>query len=247
MCTVTYIPTESGCIICSNRDEHKSRPIAQLANNSTYKIDGIWYPIDGSAGGSWIALKNNRNAAVLLNGAIEKHISKPPYKNSRGIVFLSIVKQKNLLLGFQTIDLENIEPFTLILKTNTGLFECKWDGSQKYINQLNSFESHIWSSCTLYDKEVRNRRNIYFQKWLKLNHNKINRLTVLELHQSKPFENKKENFILEREDGISTVSITCLNISETITSIDYQDLKKRDFHEILWETEPVTMQTKSNV
>lgn len=247
MCTVTYIPTESGCIICSNRDEHQSRPVAQLANNDTYKKDGIWYPIDGSAGGSWIALKNNRDAAVLLNGAIEKHISKPPYKKSRGIVFLSIVKQKNILLGFQTIDLENIEPFTLILKTNRGLFECNWDGSQKYVNQLNSFESHIWSSCTLYDKKVRTRRNIYFQNWLKLKKYNLNKFTVLELHQSKPFLDKNENFILDREDGISTVSITCLNINKTIATIDYQDLKQGNFHEILWETEPVTMQTKSNV
>lgn len=247
MCTVTFIPTETGIFICSNRDEHKSRPIARLPKNNTYKTENIWYPIDGSAGGSWIALKKDSNAAVLLNGAFEKHNSKPPYKKSRGIIFLSIVKQENLLDAFQKIDLENIEPFTLVLKTNSDLYECNWDGYQKHYTQLNSKEPHIWSSCTLYDKEVRKIRNAYFQNWLSTNKSNIDTSTVLELHQSKPFKNKNENFLLEREDGISTVSITCLKIGETRVTIHYHDLKQGDFHEIDWETEQNTKQTILNV
>ena len=91
MCTVTYIPTNDKYFISANRDERNSRsnaiaPIVYLINQRK-----IIFPRDGDAGGSWIALHENRNAAVLLNGAFEKHIAMPPYRESRGKVFLKII------------------------------------------------------------------------------------------------------------------------------------------------------------
>lgn len=222
MCTVTYIPQGLGYYLTSNRDEHFKRPPAVLPEKNQYKEEGIWYPKDGGAGGSWIALKQDGTSAVLLNGAFEKHIKLPSYKLSRGLIFLSIIKQQDLLSGFMNENLEEIEPFTLILKTLLGLYECIWDGKQKYQQEKDPTTAHIWSSCTLYHKEVRNKREAYFQNWLKLK-SPINSTLIAALHQSKPFADDSENFMMKRLDGISTVSITCIKVESEQSEVKYLD------------------------
>lgn len=234
MCTVTYIPQGLGYYLTSNRDEHFKRPPAVLPEKNQYKEEGIWYPKDGGAGGSWIALKQDGTSAVLLNGAFEKHIKLPSYKLSRGLIFLSIIKQQDLLSGFMNENLEEIEPFTLILKTQLGLYECIWDGKQKYQQEKDPTTAHIWSSCTLYHKEVRNKREAYFQNWLKLK-SPINSSLIAALHQSKPFADDSENFMMKRLDGISTVSITSFKVDSGLVEINYLDHQRPLFEPIYFE------------
>lgn len=222
MCTVTYIPTNSGYFLTSNRDEHFSRPHAELPNRKQYEEGGIWHPKDGGAGGSWITLKKDGSSAVLLNGAFEKHFKQNSYRQSRGLIFLSIIKQQDLIQGFTNENLNGIEPFTLIIKTTKGLFECNWDGQNKHQQKKDRSIAHIWSSCTLYNLEVRLKRESYFSDWLKI-HEAPSAAQIVEIHQSRPFPNNAENFMMERFDGISTVSITCLKVDFEKSEIIYLD------------------------
>jgi Transport and Golgi organisation 2 len=222
MCTVSYIPTNNGYVLTSNRDEHFSRPHAELPNKKQYQEEGIWYPKDGGAGGSWIALKQDGNSAVLLNGAFEKHIKEAKYRKSRGLIFLSIIKQDNLLHGFTTEKLDGIEPFTLIVKNAKGLFECNWDGKNKHLQEKDRSLAHIWSSCTLYNQEVRLKRGSYFSNWF-INNSIPSVAQIVEMHQSSPFPNNAENFMMQRSDGISTVSITCIKVDSEQSEINYLD------------------------
>ncbi|MGL1516781.1 NRDE family protein, partial [Vibrio parahaemolyticus] len=48
------------------------------------------FPKDPDGGGTWIALKENGDVAILLNGAFENHIPAYPYRRSRGLIFLDI-------------------------------------------------------------------------------------------------------------------------------------------------------------
>src|SRR5215213_8721662 len=115
MCTVTFIPSGDGIYITSNRDEKYLRKPA-IATEKYHHRDGtILYPKDADAGGSWIAMKDNGDAAVLLNGAFEKHIPSPPYKKSRGLVFVDMVSDDIVVRKFLHYDLNKIEPFTLIV------------------------------------------------------------------------------------------------------------------------------------
>ncbi len=222
MCTVTYIPTNTGYFLTSNRDEHFSRPHAELPNREQYQVQGIWYPKDGGAGGSWIALKQDGTTAVLLNGAFEKHIKEATYRQSRGLIFLSIIKQDDLIDGFSSENLDSIEPFTFIVRTAKGLFECKWDGKNKHLQEKDSSLAHIWSSCTLYNQEIRLKRAAYFSNWL-INISIPSANQIVEMHQSSPFPNNAENFLMQRSDGISTVSITCIKVNSEQSEITYLD------------------------
>jgi hypothetical protein len=222
MCTVSYIPTNTGYFLTSNRDEHFSRPHAELPNRKQYQEKGIWHPKDGGAGGSWIALKQDGTSAVLLNGAFEKHIKEVTYRQSRGLIFLSITKQADLLHGFSSENLDNIEPFTFIVKTAKGLFECNWDGKNKHLQEKDRFNAHIWSSCTLYNQELRLKREAFFSNWL-INNSTPSATQLVEMHQSRPFPNNAENFMMQRSDGISTVSITCIKVDSEQSEIIYID------------------------
>jgi hypothetical protein len=122
MCTVTFIPTAAGVHLTSNRDEQANRGRAldpAYFYGNGYKLI---FPGDPDAGGSWIALKDNGDALVLLNGAFIKHLRKPPYRRSRGLVLLDVIKAEDPGQCFNEMDLEGIEPFTLVLFTKGALW-----------------------------------------------------------------------------------------------------------------------------
>src|SRR5437773_862042 len=91
MCTVTFIPQGDTAFITHNRDEKSSR--AKAIAPKQYIINGyaLLFPRDSAAGGTWIAVNESGAAAVLLNGGFVKHPYRPPYRKSRGLVFLDII------------------------------------------------------------------------------------------------------------------------------------------------------------
>ena len=119
MCTVTFIPGRDDIYLTSNRDEQTAR--RQALYPQVY--EELIYPKDAMAGGSWIALKNSGDAAVLLNGAFVKHQRVSTWRKSRGLVFLDIIQAEQPLTSFQDLQLNDIEPFTLVLFINQMLFE----------------------------------------------------------------------------------------------------------------------------
>src|SRR4030095_8742061 len=169
MCTVTYIPTGEKKFITSNRDEKTFREKALQPKSHLLDDVRLIYPKDGEAGGSWIALNENGNVAVLLNGGFEKHISKPPYRKSRGLVFLDIIKHTSPAKYFLDVDLFKIEPFTIVLFEQNKLIECRGTEEEKFCKELDQLKPHIWSSATLYDENIRKKREQWFKQWLNKN------------------------------------------------------------------------------
>ena len=169
MCTVTFIPVENSVYITSNRDEKITRGIATPPDIYSANGKKLIYPTDADKGGSWIVTAPNGNTGVLLNGALHAHSSRPPYKESRGVLLIRIMQQPDPLQYFSGINLEGIEPFTLILYLNGQLNECRWDEQLKSIVKLSVQEPHIWSSSTLYSPEIIQTRAQLFHDWLKGN------------------------------------------------------------------------------
>jgi uncharacterized protein with NRDE domain len=223
MCTVTYIPTNDKYFISSNRDEKYSRKRAIAPR--VYGIDSkkLIFPKDGDAGGSWIALHENGNAAVLLNGAFEKHIPIPPYRKSRGKIFLDIIVDERPVRHFHQLSLEQIEPFTLILLEKDNLYECRWDGNVKHYQQLKKHRPYIWSSVTLYDKNIVEKREQWFAAFLNRNPHPTQK-DILEFHQFTGDGDTHNDLLMEREGVYTTVSITSMLLTEDRGSMKYLDL-----------------------
>jgi hypothetical protein len=120
-------------------------------------------------------------------------------------------------------DLNNIEPFTLVIVHEKRLFEFRWDGDQRFLRNFNCEKPKIWSSITLYDEMIINKRERWFVEWL----NEINSFEldkVLEFHMFAGEGNKKTDILMERDDQLKTISITSIHNQENISTIHYKDI-----------------------
>ncbi|MBO9611100.1 MAG: NRDE family protein [Dyadobacter sp.] len=222
MCTVTYIPTEKGAFLTSNRDEHIDRAPAEPPV-TRYTGGTLTYPKDAHAGGTWIALKGRRDAAVLLNGGFANHERKPSYRRSRGLVMLEIVEADSPVRCFETISFEGIEPFTLILFTDCRLFRCTWDGSRKHRSELDARQPHIWASATLYSQEAQQMRSEKLQQWYR--QADVNEESILNFHLGKDVRFDAGHSFNAQRGAMATVSVTSIDLSSAEPAMHYHDLR----------------------
>lgn len=222
MCTVTYIPTKEGCIITSNRDEKITRERALPPTE--YYIDGkkIIFPKDPKAGGTWIAYSETK-IVILLNGAKEKHIPKSNYRKSRGLIVLDLMTAESIIDYWKTIDLSYIEPFTIVLVENNELTQLQWDEAEKSTTEFDSKQFHIWSSSTLYSKEIREQRKKWFQDFIK-SKNAPTPEEILYFHQFTEAENKEFGLQINRNAILKTISITQCKVTNDKIEMLYLDL-----------------------
>ncbi|MBK8701683.1 MAG: NRDE family protein [Saprospiraceae bacterium] len=219
MCTVTYIPQAEGWLLTSNRDEDIQRDTDLLVVDRTADV-AITYPPD-EKGGSWIAASSDFRCVCLLNGAFERHQRQLPYRHSRGKILMEAVRCRSLQGFLYGLNLTGIEPFTLVFVDKNHFLELIWDGMKIHIQNLNRQQKHIWSSSTLYGKEVRAVRKEHFDVFAEqtlLDANKI-----LSFHHSSPFSAPEIDFIMKRP-GVQTLSITQVECENKVMNLRYKNL-----------------------
>ena len=237
MCTVTFIPVKDKVFVTSNRDERNSRKHAIPPTFYQFESGKIIFPKDGDAGGTWIALHENGNVGVLLNGAFQKHIPQPPYRLSRGQILLHVISSETPVKSFDRVGLDRIEPFTVVLIDKGDLYECRWDGSKKYCRQLRNYRHYIWSSATLYEDQVIRKREQWFASFLNKHANPTQE-DILHFHQFSGDGDKTNDLQMERTGVYSTVSITSILLTADRGSMKYLDLKEKSVHERKIELTP---------
>jgi uncharacterized protein with NRDE domain len=206
MCTVSFISVKEKIIITSNRDEHIDRHKAYAPAFETLNNKKVIFPKDPKAGGTWFAAADNGNIAVLLNGGFVKHIPKPPYRKSRGLVLLDIIGADDPLDLYKETSLDNIEPFTTVLFQQGILYELRWDGEKKHKLELDSTGKYIWSSATLYSSDVINYRKHLFDKFI--NETGTVSPELVNRFHSHNNDDEENGFVINRKTGLKTFSIT---------------------------------------
>lgn len=222
MCTVTFVPLKNGFCITSNRDESINREKAIPPTKYTINNKEIHFPKDPKAGGTWFA-HDNKNSMVLLNGASEKHIAKDSYRKSRGLILLDLISSDRPIDEWKFIDLREIEPFTIIFFSEKRLYQLQWDEINKSLVELDITIKHIWSSSTLYEKEVRAERAKWFTDFIN-SEEKISSQKLLNFHQFTKGDNKNYGLQINRNNLLKTISITQCIISNNNLSFHYIDL-----------------------
>lgn len=214
-------------ILTSNRDER----IARLASSPVTEVIGdtkVIFPKDMEAGGTWIAAGDNGRICCLLNGAYVSHKRKSNYAKSRGKLVLETFEYEDIYDFFNYSNLEEVEPFTLIVietGDETKLIEFRWNSVCKQVRELDIDRPHLWSSATLYNFRIREKREVWFKEWI-INSKSIDHEKILEFHSSTHGNDPDNDIVMERENGIRTVSITQLNISFKNFTMVYNDLLK---------------------
>ena len=221
MCTVSFVPLPNGFVITSNRDEkiYRATIAPQIYDEGNCKL---LYPKDEIAGGTWIVARNDGACIVLLNGAFVSHQKQEKYKKSRGQILLEIIEKKFPLLYFLEMDLDGIEPFTLIIFQHKILTEVKWDGLEKHQFEKSIHQPHIWSSATLYNRKQKNQRKQWFEEFCRYNA-PLSTEKTLSFHTTTQASNTEYGLVINREDKTKTVSITQLFIKNATLEMSYYD------------------------
>jgi hypothetical protein len=234
LCTVTFLPTTSGFILTSNRDESPVRAAITLPPQTYQLINAPAYFPKDPQGGTWIAVSGEGRMHCLLNGAFEKHSHQPPYRKSRGIVVLDSLEYDVAEEFASGYDFTDIEPFTLVMANTAGiiqLHEFRWDGNQTHLKIIDAGIPHIWSSATLYDPAARKKREDVFQNWLTQQSAPDPEL-VLELHLTGGYGDPKNDFRMNRNGMVQTVSVTQVLDNGGKSQMRYRDLLHGTAHQL---------------
>lgn len=229
MCTVSFVNANGKIIITSNRDEKILRPNAIEPKNYLINNKKVIFPKDNKAGGTWYAVDEHSNVLVLLNGAEEKHVLKDNYRKSRGLIVLDLISSESPFQAWNQIDLQDIEPFTLVLFENQKLYQLRWNETAKSTLELNPNQNHIWSSSTLYPAAIREKRANWFYTFLDTKP-EVNQDELFNFHRYTEEGNTEHGLVINRNDVLKTLSITQTVIEENKVRIHYKDLiAERDF------------------
>lgn len=222
MCFVSYIPLQDGYLLGSNRDENKLRKAAVEPQRVQFEDYFALMPRDGKAGGTWIAARNDGWTAVLLNGAFVPHKATPPYRHSRGAIIPQLMEVARPDLLMADLDLDRVEPFTLLIAGPLLLKEWRWDGKAKFENQLDPQQAHCRSSVTLYNPEQEKIRESWFQEAV-TNLPVNSRETLFGFHNLRNMGERHFDIMVERPDGIETVSTTIVSSLAGEIQMEYCD------------------------
>jgi uncharacterized protein with NRDE domain len=229
MCTVSFVASNDKIIITSNRDEQIIRPNAVSPKRYSNNGCNLIYPKDVKAGGTWFVVSESGNILVLLNGANIKHIVQPPYRKSRGLIVLDIISSSSPKDFWNEIDLDNIEPFTLVLYQNGLLFQLRWNGSEKEIITLDTNKKHIWSSSTLYSADIHEKRAKWFYAFVDQSAT-ISESKMFNFHSNTERQNTENGLVINRNDVLKTLSITQAVLENKKITVQYFDLiSNQDF------------------
>jgi len=226
MCTVSFVFSNGKAILTHNRDEKVARPSAIEPQKYIINNKSIYFPKDQKAGGTWYAVAENGTVLVLLNGADEKHQLKPSYRKSRGLIVLDLISSNLPIEEWNTIDLFGIEPFTIVLFQDKKLYQLRWNEVEKTTLNLDINQSHIWSSSTLYPKEIREHRAELFQNFIASN--EISSESLYQFHRYTKNDDSENGLIINRNGELKTLSITQTIIQENKVVLSYHDLQNQE-------------------
>ncbi len=230
MCTVSYLPTDDGFIITSNRDENPERSadppaVHEIASTS------LLFPKEPLKGGTWIAA-SRRRIVCLLNGAYIRHSYQPPYRLSRGIMLLESFGYSDDFAFAGRYPFAGIEPFTLVWAAHESLSEIRWDGKTTHHTLLSPFESHIWASATLYDAQTISLRRNWFDDFIQKTKNPS--LKEIFAFHTTPKGIPAENDIIMIRPNVRTISVTAFEMKGKSIIFEHKDLLKGELHKGIW-------------
>lgn len=223
MCTVTFVRSNDKIIITSNRDEQVLRPNALEPKKYTINNREIIFPKDPKAGGTWYAVNEEGTVLVLLNGADEKHQITGNYRKSRGLIVLDIISDFSPIDAWDKIDLDAIEPFTLVLFQDKNLYQLRWNGIKKDKLALDTNQNYIWSSTTLYPIEIRENRARWFFDYMNSKKN-FSEKDMYDFHRYTENENSENGLVINRNNFLKTLSITQTTIEHNNAIMKHFDL-----------------------
>ncbi|HEA28981.1 MAG TPA: hypothetical protein ENH91_03130 [Leeuwenhoekiella sp.] len=226
MCTVSVVHGKKRTFITSSRDEDPKRETALPPMEYVVNGKKLIFPKDPQGGGTWFCTDGASHLGVLLNGAAKAHVKKVSYRKSRGLILLDIMSAASSITPWSDINLNNIEPFTVILIQDQEYFRLRWDGENKETKVLDRNKNYIWSSTTLYSKYIRQEREQWFFDFLS-ERETLNAKDLLGFHKDTQSNDKENGLVINRNNQVKTLSITQSVVKNGHISLVYNALNPK--------------------
>lgn len=201
MCILSIFSKPNGdFILTQNRDESIYRPTSPDVLEREFHGQKVTSPIDLNSGGTWIYY-TEKYVVCVLNGGYENHSHCPPYRMSRGLVILELLKFSSVEEFISEIKLDEIESFTMVMIDLESYQKqiLVWNGKEKFIENLSDKKLIVRSSSTLYDspEKLSHKRN--FEKL-----NEINPEEIYKIHQKLAMP-KNDKFPIVQSTSITQI------------------------------------------
>jgi uncharacterized protein with NRDE domain len=149
MCTVTWLHEPGGYHVLFNRDEKVARAAARPPERRLCGRVRFLAPIDGRAGGSWLAVNERGLALGLLNHYPAESEAKTG-KISRGLLVTSLMDAGDATAverALRGLDLAEYSPFLMIaVDARPGPACFTWDGTDFAARQLTDADRPLTTS-----------------------------------------------------------------------------------------------------
>jgi hypothetical protein len=141
------------------------------------------------------------------------------------LIVLDLISSNSPIDEWNSIDLSDIEPFTIVLFQNKKLYQLRWNEVEKSTLNLDVNQNHIWSSSTLYPKEIREHRVELFKIFIVSN--EISAEKLFQFHRYTKEDDSENGLIINRNGELKTLSITQTVIQENKIVLSYHDLQNQ--------------------
>ncbi|MEX0330861.1 MAG: NRDE family protein [Puniceicoccaceae bacterium] len=142
MCTLAWGEAEAGFLICFNRDEQRSRPLAEDPRLHPADPVPLIYACDPQGGGTWFAASTRGFAVALLNNYPGSAMDPSDSYRSRGELVLKVASMaaQEAAVWLEEEDFSSYAPFFLFILDPEAVLGIEWDGKQMHrINPSNDF------------------------------------------------------------------------------------------------------------
>jgi hypothetical protein len=222
MCTVSWMHEDAGYQIFCNRDLHVTRRPA--AEPRVLCRDGVCFlaPIDGDAGGTWIATNEFGVTVCLLDGVGESEPRSSVRHCSAGVMVLRLASAESIQdvqVRVWQSPLMDYEPFTLVvLEPGLPTMVIEWDGAVKRILPYSEPDMPLVSS-SFKSAAVRDKRRSELAR-LAGGARVSNPVSLLMFHQSHLPERGPYSPCMHRHDA-ETASFSWISVTDWEASFYY--------------------------
>ena len=132
MCTLAWGETSEGLWVCFNRDEQRTRSLADPPRLYQGTHHPLVYAKDTKGGGTWFAVSAGGFAVALLNRYPKEIEFEKPGTRSRGRLVLDLIDAPSAEAAFDRFgeeDLSPYAPFFLFILSADAVRASAWDGS----------------------------------------------------------------------------------------------------------------------
>ena len=223
MCTVSFIPTDSGYLLAMNRDESISRVRAVEPRVFDYEDGWLLRPSEPS-GGTWISLNSSGLSLALLNWyAASRRVSDCPV--SRGDLVSRLGVEQNserIAAAISKADHSSTNPFRLICFDSVARTADEWRWNLESLERVRfGWEKHQWASSGFDEVRAQRERKLVFER--KASEPDAGSVAWLRsLHASHEPERGAFSHCVHREDA-RTVSFTEISVEGQRACMSYHD------------------------